>query len=74
MSLDFHLAHLIRRRNGIREWLDDVAPYAAHDQKHLDENTPERAYWHYGYQSALADVIEMLTAAGRISGSVDTSK
>jgi len=74
MSLESNLAHLIRRRDGIREWLDDVAPYTAHDQKHLDENTPERAYWHYGYQAALADVIEMLMAAGRISGSADTSK
>lgn len=74
MSLDYDLALLLRRRDGIREWLDEVAPYTAHDQKHLDENTPERAYWHYGYQAALADVIEMFTAAGRISGSVDTSK
>lgn len=74
MSLEYDLALLIRRRDGIREWLDDVAPYTAHDQKHLDENTPERAYWHYGYQSALADVIEMLMAADQRSGSTGTSK
>ena len=43
---EYDLALLIRRRDGIREWLDEVAPYTAHDQKHLDENTPERAYWH----------------------------
>jgi hypothetical protein len=65
---------LISRRDGIRAWLDDEAPYTAHDQKHLDSDTPERAYWHYGYQTALADVIEMLKAAGQISGSAGTSK
>ena len=74
MSLEADLAILVARRDGIRTWLDEEAPYTAHDQKHLDEATPERVYWHYGYQSALADVIEMLTAAGRISGSADTSK
>lgn len=74
MSHQYDIATLIRRRDGIREWLDEEAPYTAHDQKHLDANTPERAYWHYGYQSALNDVIELLTSAGQISGSVDTSK
>lgn len=73
MSQD-DLALLIHRRDGIRAWLDEEAPYTAHDQKHLDVNTPERAYWHYGYQTALADVIEMLRAAGQISGSADTAK
>ncbi|MDX2202212.1 MAG: hypothetical protein NW223_05640 [Hyphomicrobiaceae bacterium] len=68
------LSPLIRRRDGIRAWLDEEAPYTAHDQKHLDANTPERAYWHYGYQTALADVIEMLTAAGQRSGSAGTAK
>ena len=74
MSHDYNIALLKRRRDGIRDWLDEEAPYTAHDQKHLDANTPERAYWHYGYQAALADVIDMLTAAGQKSGSVDTSK
>lgn len=68
------LIPLIRRRDGIRAWLDEEAPYTAHDQTHLDVNTPERAYWHYGYQAALADVIEMFTAAGRKSGNADTAK
>lgn len=74
MTLQYEIATLIRRRDAIREWLEEEAPYTAHDQKHLDANTPERAYWHYGYQSALADVIELLTTADQKSGSVDTSK
>ena len=43
----------------IREWLADEAPYATGDQRHLREHTTERAYWHYGYQSALEDVLQL---------------
>jgi hypothetical protein len=46
------------RMRAIQDWLSDAAPYAAADQKHLDENTPERAYWHYGYLAALTDVLK----------------
>ncbi len=59
---------------GIREWMADEAPYVAADQRHLDANTPERAYWHYGYQAALRDVLDLIE--GRPSqrrGSADTS-
>jgi hypothetical protein len=37
----------------------DEAPYITADQRHLDANTPERAYWHYGYQAALRDVLAL---------------
>jgi hypothetical protein len=43
----------------IREWLADEAPYIAGDRRHFKEHTTERAYWHYGYQSALEDVLEL---------------
>lgn len=29
-------------------------------KKHLDQGTPERAYWHYGYMVALRDVLKLL--------------
>jgi len=61
------------RRDSLRAWLDDQAPYTDVDQKHLDANTPERAYWHHGYQAALNDVIELLAPSHRKSGSRDTS-
>lgn len=48
------------RADGIGKWLNDNAPYCFADQKHLDENTPERAYWHYGYRAALIDVMKQL--------------
>lgn len=38
----------------------EEAPYVTADQRHLDANTPERAYWHYGYQAALADVLTII--------------
>jgi hypothetical protein len=56
-----NLASTIRKRmRGLREWIADEAPYVAVDQRHLDENTPERAYWHYGYQAALSDVLRLI--------------
>jgi hypothetical protein len=67
------MALLERRRDGIREWLDEEAPYTECDQRHLDANTPERAYWHHGYQAALSDVLALLTPAGQRSGSGDIS-
>lgn len=54
------IAKLEQRRDETREWLQDEAPYINADQKHLDENTPERAYWHHGYQQAISDVIAQL--------------
>ena len=67
------IAQLRRRRDGIRQWLDDEAPYTDGDQRHLDQNTPERAYWHHGYQAALDDVIALLTPLEQTSGSEDSS-
>ena len=55
------IASAIRGRlRGIREWMAEEAPYVVADQRHLDANTPERAYWHYGYQAALSDILAMM--------------
>lgn len=59
-----------QRRDNIREWLEEEAPYTEVDQRHLDAHTPERAYWHHGYQAALNDVMAMLAPEG---GKNDTS-
>ena len=58
MTLDINA--LIDRERVIKEWLDDNAPYCFADQKHLDEGSRERAYWHYGYRAALVDVINKI--------------
>jgi hypothetical protein len=62
---------LRQRRDSIREWLDDEAPYTDVDQRHLDAHTPERAYWHHGYQAALNDVMTMLALEGGRTGNAD---
>jgi nucleoside 2-deoxyribosyltransferase len=30
------------------------------EQRHLDAGTDERTYWHYGYASALKDIVRIL--------------
>ena len=59
-TIDPKIASAIRSRlNDIREWMADEAPYLSADQRHLDANTPERAYWHFGYQAALQDILNL---------------
>jgi hypothetical protein len=71
MSIKRKISLLQQRRDDIREWLDLEAPFAEVDQRHLDADTPERAYWHHGYQAALADIIALLAVQKRKSDSAD---
>jgi hypothetical protein len=71
MARKKNISLLRRRRDDIREWLDTEAPFTEVDQKHLDADTPERAYWHHGYQAALADIINLLDVERRKSGNGD---
>lgn len=52
---------LIKRLEDTRErincWLNENSPYTKYDQKHLQNETPEQAYWHLGYQVALDDIL-----------------
>jgi hypothetical protein len=41
-------------------WMANNAPNCEREQKHLDEGSVERAYWHYGYLCALKDVIALI--------------
>jgi hypothetical protein len=50
-----------KRASDLQEWLQKNAPASLADQKHLDEGTQERVYWHYGYMVALRDVLRFLT-------------
>ena len=51
---------LKNRADELRSWLDVNAPQCREEQRHLDEGTAERAYWHYGYLSALQDVLRLI--------------
>lgn len=57
------LDQIRRQQEQVAAWLDEQCPYAMVDQKHLEEATPERTYWHYGYHAALRDVLRLLEEA-----------
>ena len=48
---------LVQRAVVIEEWLLKHHPSIHEEQAHLDADTPQRAYWHYGYLMALRDVL-----------------
>jgi hypothetical protein len=47
----------------LEKWIKKNAPECPVEQKHLDEGTRERAYWHYGYMVGLRDMLRFLTDA-----------
>lgn len=60
MTKTLPVSIIAQRIGELEQWLEAEAPYASFDQYHLDTGTPERAYWHLGYQSALMDVLRCL--------------
>ena len=48
------------RRFTHKQWLLNNYPEVFEEQKHTDEGTQERVYWHYGYIVALSDVLRWL--------------
>jgi hypothetical protein len=74
MTTDDAIAHLRGRYDSIRRELAEITPYTIADHKHLNADTPERAYWHYGYCAALKDVLGLLSGElDQKSDSKDTS-
>jgi hypothetical protein len=55
------VAYLKKRRDEVVAWLKREDPACFSQQKHLDEGTGERVYWHYGYLTALRDTIRLLS-------------
>jgi hypothetical protein len=66
------LSALMKRQTAINSWLKDNAPETWTEQRHLDQDTVECAYWHHGYQAALGDIITLLLRATGRRGSADT--
>ena len=58
-STDFR--RIQERERVLREWLSANAPECFSEQKHLEEGSQERVYWHYGYMVALRDVVRLLS-------------
>lgn len=57
------VAALVRRRTEMLNWLENECPDVCEEQRHLDQGSEEQAYWHHGYQAALADVVQSLLAS-----------
>ena len=51
---------LQRRAEELKSWLDAKGRECWDEQKHLQEGSPEQIYWHFGYFSALRDVLKHL--------------
>ena len=62
------LIKLLRERAAhVAEWLQKESPQCFAEQRHLDANSPERVYWHFGYLSALNDILELTAHTGTAS-------
>lgn len=50
------------RIEALSAYLDDRDSSAIDisEQRHLDSETPERAYWHAGYRAALIDTLQLV--------------
>ena len=51
---------LQHRAEGIDDWLREIGSSCKTEQKHCEEGTVERVYWHYGYAVAVKDVLNLL--------------
>jgi hypothetical protein len=48
-----------KRRQELEDFIS-LYPEVVEPQTHLDEGTPERIYWHYGYFMACRDILKLL--------------
>jgi hypothetical protein len=55
------VANLLQKRvDAIDSWLSEIGSSCKVEQRHCEEGTVERAYWHYGYMVALRDALDLL--------------
>jgi hypothetical protein len=64
---------LAKRQGEVSEWLENESPYTMFDQKHLESGTSEQAYWHFGYVSAINDVMRLLSETSASEGNSHSS-
>lgn len=72
MYVDSHkLKRIISQRNAIQNWLETNGSFTVSEQKQLNAESPERLYWHYGYQAALTDLINLMVFDRHEDGNAD---
>ena len=55
-GIEKYKEYLDDRIKELKDWLIEQDPNCFKEQKHLDEGTPERIYWHYGQLMTLIDL------------------
>ncbi|MGA9364526.1 MAG: hypothetical protein WBW16_09185 [Bacteroidota bacterium] len=55
---------IAKRIRGIESWLKKNGRRCQEQQLHLEKNTTERIYWHYGYMVALMDILRLIESEG----------
>lgn len=55
-GIEKYKEYLDDRIKGLKDWLIEQDPACFKEQKHLDEGSPERIYWHYGKLMTLIDL------------------
>jgi hypothetical protein len=60
------LEKITNRLDGLRKFVAENRDLLK-TQNHLDKGSPERAYWHAGYASALADIVRLIEGADKSS-------
>ena len=60
-------AAMLLRIQAHSEFLKTHHPEVFDEQKHCDEGTIERAYWHYGYLVALRDIVRQVKGIDKYS-------
>jgi len=45
----------------MEEWMRQYGACALREQRHLDKDSIERAYWNYGYLMALREALALVT-------------
>jgi len=58
------------RIQGLDAWVSEQG--VKEEQAHLNKDTKERAYWHYGYLVALKDVLALLEEKTITNSQMDT--
>ena len=56
-----------KRIHDTQEFLLRESPECFTEQKHLNEGSQERVYWHYGYLAALKNIREQLGVKAQAS-------
>lgn len=61
-----------KRVSDLQRWLKENAPECFVEQKHTEEGTQERVYWHHGYMMGLRDTLRLLMGDNQPSRNTHT--